>query len=493
MSVTKLEQELQKADFIYIISANRHPLMPSTRKGHIKRLLNSGKARIVSHLPFTIQLKYDVSEKTQPVYAGIDPGRTNIGVAAVTTNGRCVYRVHVSSRNKDVTKNMADRKMHRQASRRGERLRRKRRARKNGTITSFPEGRALPGCEKPVMVKDIINTTAKFNYRKRPDGWLTPTARQLVQTHESIIRLVSSILPITDWTLETNKFSFIKMDDDRCYGTNFQNGRMKGYKDSHDYVYARQNGICPFCGMPIEHYHHIVSRSQGGSDLPENLIGVCRNCHEKIHTGKLDMKINGIIKKYGGLSVLNQAVPFISRWLEKEYGAGHTHFCTGQETYEMRAALHLPKDHDIDALCIVCIGADIAPTASLPKKLEVMQFRRHDRSIINNQRERTYRYDGKIVCRNRHRRFEQKVDSLEDFRKSHPDLVSKLSVTKSVRYYNDLNRLMPGASFLFEGKRYILQGQLSKGQYYHAVGCEKKNFPAVRCTVIRHNTGLVYI
>ena len=493
MSMTKLDRELHDADFIYIISADGYPLMPTRRRGHVKRLLNHGKARIVLHVPFTVQLKYKSPEKTQPVYAGIDPGRTNIGVSAVTEDGECIYRAHVSSRNRDVPKKMKKRRECRGASRRGERQRRKRRAKRNGTVTSFPNGRMLPGYEKPVMVKDIINETVRFIYRKRPDGWLTSTARQLVQTHESIVRLVSSILPVTEWTLEVNKFSFMQMDSGRCYGADFRNGRMKGYEGSHEYVYARQGGVCPFCGKPIEHYHHMIPRSMGGSDLPENLIGLCRDCHEEIHLGRLSTKTEGIMKKYGALSVLNQAIPFIVRRLADKYGEEHVHFCTGKDTHAMRTAMHMPKDHDTDVVCIACTGMNVIPSASLPKKFEVMQFRRHDRALIKSQRERTYMLDGETVCKNRHRRFEQKCDSLDEFRKEHPKLVSELNVSKSVRYYNNPDRLMPGAVFLFGGERHVLQSQLTGGKYYRAVGCGKKSFPSAKCTVIRCNSGLVYI
>ena len=460
MPKTKLEQELSEADYIYVLSADGDPLMPTRRRGHVKRLLNRGKARIVSHVPFVIQLKYDGPKNTQPLFGGIDPGRTNIGAAVVTPEGKCVYRSHTASRNRDVPKKMKARKSHRQASRRGERLRRKRRARANRTTTEFPNGRMLPGYKKPVMVKDIVNTTAKFNYRKRHEKWLTPTTNQLVQTHENLIRRITAILPVTDWTIEANKFAFMQMDNGKCYGIDFQNGRMKSYRNSHEYVYERQNGVCPLCGAPIEHYHHIIPRSQGGSDLPENILGVCMKCHERIHKGELITGMKGVMKKYGALSVLNSG---------------------------------FPKDHDIDAFCIACIGSGITPVRRLSHTFEIVQFRRHDRSLIKSQRERTYRLDGRTVCRNRHKRFEQKEDSLEEFRQKYPDQVSRLTVTKSMHYYNDANRLMPGAVFLFEGERYVLQGQITRGRYYNAIECEKRNFPAAKCTIIRENAGLVYV
>jgi hydrogenase maturation factor len=203
--------------------------------------------------------------------------------------------------------------------------------------------------------------------------------------------------------------------------------------------------------------------------------------------------IEGVMKKYGALSVLNQSISYIVQWLADTYGEDHVHFCTGMETQTVRNASRLPKDHDTDAFCIACIIAGAVPVGRLPCMFEIVQFCRHNRANINNQRERTYRLDGKIVCRNRHKRFEQKNDSLEEFRQKYPDQVSHLTVAKSIRYYNDADRLMPSAVFIFEGERHVMQGQLTGGRYYRAVGCGKRNFPATKCTVIKENAGLVYI
>jgi hypothetical protein len=146
----------------------------------VRRSLKSGKAVVVQSKPFTIQLTYEPeTHVVQPVRVGIDPGRTNIGVAAVREDGTCLFLAKVETRNKDIPKLMEERKGHRHQSRRGERLVRKRRAKKNGTTMAKPSlVRALPGYkEGHVVVKDIINTEARFNNRRRPAGWLTPTVR----------------------------------------------------------------------------------------------------------------------------------------------------------------------------------------------------------------------------------------------------------------------------------------------------------------------------
>ena len=84
-------------------------------------------------------------------------------------------------------------------------------------------------------------------------------------------------MPITDWTLELNQFAFMKLEDGTVYGVDYQNGKLKGYASVDEYVYDQQDGKCVFCGRPIKHYHHIVPRSKGGSDRPENKVGTTVN------------------------------------------------------------------------------------------------------------------------------------------------------------------------------------------------------------------------
>lgn len=118
--MTVLEELLSKTEYIYILGTDRRPQMPSKRKRHILKLLNTGKARIVEKVPFTVQLKYQNTPILQPITLAEDPGRTNIGTAALSQLGDLIFSAVVETRNKEIKKLMSDRKAHRQASRRGE-------------------------------------------------------------------------------------------------------------------------------------------------------------------------------------------------------------------------------------------------------------------------------------------------------------------------------------------------------------------------------------
>lgn len=79
---------------VYVLSKNGQPLMPTHRYGFVRRLLNSQKAKVIRRCPFTIQLQYDTSCKTQPVTLGIDAGSRHIGVSA-TTESKVLYEADI--------------------------------------------------------------------------------------------------------------------------------------------------------------------------------------------------------------------------------------------------------------------------------------------------------------------------------------------------------------------------------------------------------------
>ena len=499
-------------DKVYVQDKNGKPLMPTRRFAHVRRLLKEEKATVAVGRPFTIRLNYDTAECTDALYGGTDPGRVNIGNAVITEEGECVYRDKVESRNEEIPKLMAKRKVKRQARRRGERQVRKRLAKKHNTYsTKLASGRLIPGTKKATNVKDIVNQEARFSNRKRHNNmadvvdtkaaWVNPTVKQLVQTHLNHIDQILSLLPVRKWSLEANRFAFMTMEDGTVQGIDFQNGRLKSYASVEEFVYERQGGICFCCGAPIEEYHHIQKRSEGGSEGPENRIGVCKNCHKGIHAGDITLDIEGYGKKYGHLSVLNQAIPFIYCGLVERFGEENVFIFAGRDTRDAREESGLEKDHDIDALCIASLGAGIMPKPPSIKTYSVKQFRRHDRAKINNQTERTYKLDGETVAKNRKPRTEQEGPALsqwyeaqvEELGKREADrMLSRLTVKKSYRRYNNTERLFPGALIRCNSRIGILKGQQNNGYYYNIFG-SKERLSAKDCETLKCNTGLVYM
>ena len=59
---------------------------------------------------------------------------------------------------------------------------------------------------------------------------------------------------------------------------------IKIYCDYFDY---KQGDFmpCEACGNPVNDIHHIHGRGKG-KDVIENLIGLCRKCHDRAHSSK---------------------------------------------------------------------------------------------------------------------------------------------------------------------------------------------------------------
>ncbi len=233
--------------YAYVQTKDGRPLMPVMKTGRVRKFLKSGKARIVSKVPLILRLTYDLGEEhTDMIITGIDPGRTNIGLCAIDSKGRILYVSDIETRNKYIAQFMLARKRARQASRKGIRQVRQRKARKFKTTMAMDAAnrrmenkhviwdRILPLCEKPVPLHDIRNKEARFYNRKRWKGWLTPTANQLLQTHQNALNKVLKILPVTDIVIELNKFSFARMENPEIHGQEFCNGPLKGFLSVND-------------------------------------------------------------------------------------------------------------------------------------------------------------------------------------------------------------------------------------------------------------------
>src|SRR5437667_8833662 len=100
--------------FVYIRNCHGQPFMPcQPRKA--RSLLKEGKAKVVSMVPFTLQLLYGSSGYKQEVSLGIDTGAQHIGVSA-TTEQRVLFEAELQPR-KDIGALLATRREYRRARR----------------------------------------------------------------------------------------------------------------------------------------------------------------------------------------------------------------------------------------------------------------------------------------------------------------------------------------------------------------------------------------
>lgn len=437
--------------YIYVLNKKGKPLMPTKRQSHVRKLLKAKKAVVVNGNPFTIRLKYETSDVTQALYGGMDTGRENIGEGVSLENGECVFLCETETKNKSIKVKMDERRAHRSERRRHRRQRRQRKALsannvlKNGNDATLRNKKncksvkvAYPGMGETIENKVIRGKEAKFNNRKRSEGWLTPSGRQLIQMHVKCLEKTLVILPLTDFTVEYVKFDFQKLENENI--NDWQHGPLYGFQSYKEYIDAEQSGKCLLCGCNhIDDYHHIIPRTQGGSDNVKNIVGLCDACHngvEGVHKNAetqdilLDLK-SGLRKQYE-ISLLNSIMPQLVEALKSVCDKHNVnlHITNGFTTYQTREQYALSKGHDVDGYVISLAYRSVA-NISIPKiRYRRRRFKKKSNNNINALGQREYYYHNELVAINRHKAECQTKDSLEEYISEYTSLYGSLAAQR---------------------------------------------------------------
>lgn len=73
------------------------------------------------------------------------------------------------------------------------------------------------------------------------------------------------------------------------------------------YGYGEQDFIpCLECGTRSTEVHHLLFRSHGGKNNIENLVALCRKCHDKAHQSR---EFNNYLKHLNGRNFNNRNNP----------------------------------------------------------------------------------------------------------------------------------------------------------------------------------------
>lgn len=304
---------------VYVLDINGNPLMPTSRHGKVRRMLDSGMAEVVRRTPFTIRLKYETTAYLQYITLGVDAGSKVIGLSA-TTEKKELYRSEITLRN-DVVNVVSTR-------------RESRRTRRNHK-TRY---------RKP-----------RFDNRRKPEGWLAPSVRQKAGSHVRAIELVTKILPVAEIVVETAQFDMQKIKNPDVYGEQYQQGEQLGFWNTREYVLFRDGHECQCCHGKskdkILNVHHIESRKTGG-DSPDNLITLCETCHKAYHAGKIKLKLERKSKSLRDAALMN-----VMRWnvydkLKQVYPDKNVRMTHGYITKNRRILHGIEKTHCADAYCI---------------------------------------------------------------------------------------------------------------------------------------------
>lgn len=327
-----------KQNLVFVVDKKNRPLMPCSPR-IARLLLKQGKARIFKHSYtgfFAIKLSYVPKKRyLQKNRIGVDTGSKFIGVSIVRIDKNqgkvsriCTNLYEVKMRGDEITKNLDQRRMYR----------RNRRGRK----TRYRKPRFLN------------RGSSKKNLR-------SPTMKHKFETHCKVIDTLQSRLPKTRLILEVGNFDphFMKNEGkafNRHWG--YQKGVDYGFANRKAYVLWRDGYTCQQCKKKNTslNVHHIVFRSNGGSDDESNLITLCSDCHHKLHQGKIKLKKSISQGKKKALKDATQ-MNHLKCLLMEHYPKAKITW--GFITKENRQHLKLPKEHYNDALVIASKGKKV--------------------------------------------------------------------------------------------------------------------------------------
>ena len=306
----------------HVISKTDKPLMPCSN-AVARLLLKDNKARIKQTTPFTIKLNYETkNEYKNKLTLGIDTGSTFVGAGVVDAKGDVLYASEVEIRN-DITKKMERRRAYRR-NRRGRKCR-----------------------YRPCRFLNRRNSIKS--------GRLSPTLRSKIDAHLREINFIKSILPISEVILECGTFDTHALKNPAVFKNRwmYQKGLKYGFNNTKAFVLHRDNYTCQHCKGKSKdkrlHCHHVIFKTNGGSDEANNLIVLCKTCHNALHDNEFEIKVKGIKKRFVHATQMNVIRSQLLKLVDSVETFGYI-------TKTNRESLGLSKSHSNDALVIASKG-----------------------------------------------------------------------------------------------------------------------------------------
>jgi 5-methylcytosine-specific restriction endonuclease McrA len=330
---SKSEQDLR----VPVLNMRGEPMMPTTPR-KARKLLEQGKAKVVSRTPFVIQLLYPTGEAKQDVTLGIDAGYKTIGYSAITAEKELIA---------------GELELRTDIKRLLEKRRAYRRTRRNRLWHREP----------------------RFDNRGRNGGWFAPSIQHKLDSHVKLINWLKKILPITRIIVEVASFDTQKMQNPEIKGIEYQHGELRGY-EIKEYLLEKWKRKCAYCGrtdIPLE-VEHIIPKSRGGSDRVSNLTISCHECNQKKGNQTAEEFGYPRIQKKAEKTLKATVFMNVIRWrlvntLNCDWTYGHI-------TKHNRIKLGLEKSHVNDAFVIACGLGQIRSEHIIVSK----QVRRQNRS-----------------------------------------------------------------------------------------------------------------
>jgi len=236
----------------------------------------------------------------------------------------------------------------------------------------------------------------KFGQKRKPEGWLSPSAKSLKDAHIRGVQEVKKYIPISLIRLEIAAFDIHKLADPEIKGVGYQEPAMYAGQNRKDFVIARDGWKCVYCGksslgknsvpLTVDHVRPRHPRKgDGGSDSINNLVACCAKCQKekgnllleeflarkhKSEARRIKEYINSLDRRNSALC--NAAhVGQIKTALIKELNVVPT---WGYVTKRDRIYMHLPKGHNTDAIAIASWGKHISTNMPILRQFYVRRY-----------------------------------------------------------------------------------------------------------------------
>ncbi len=316
---------------VFVLDRSKKPLMPCTEK-RARLLLERGRARVHRVQPFTIRLVDRTVEKseTQPLLVKVDPGSKATGMALVRVepNGghAVVALIELRHRGAQIRKALLARAAHRRFRR--------------GKLRYRP---------------------ARFDNRRRPEGWLPPSLLHRVGTTLSLTNRLHRLAPVKGIAVERTRFDTHLLANPEVSGVGYQQGELRGY-EVREYVLEKWDRCCMYCDrrdVPLQ-VEHVLARSRGGSDRVSNLGLACEPCNQAkgsrpvaefvtdpVRLARILARLKAPLRDAAMMNATRFALhdALVATELPVETS-------TGGRTKWNRTRLGIPKSHALDAACV---------------------------------------------------------------------------------------------------------------------------------------------
>jgi len=321
----------QSVNMVGVSNGDGTPLSPA-RPARARWLLKNGKARVVSVLPFVIQLTYEVQA---PVVVAadlvIDDGET-YGMALVEhrpDHDRVVVGLEGRTRGREISDNLKKRK----SLRSGHRSRRNKKHGRKGE--------------------------PRIHYRKGTD--YPQSIRSDVEAKLNVVRDVLRYFPVTRIIIEPVKIDLVRQKRPRVKGRQYQEGPASGIEADNKHqkkrlaVLKRDGYRCLYCGDPVMEetacIHHFKARKSGGTNRYDVIGTLCARCHTSVVTENLSMVFDpgrfpdtrAAGRLMHGRYLFEAGLRALGLPVEVRYG---------YETKARRERMGLPKSHVNDAAAL---------------------------------------------------------------------------------------------------------------------------------------------